>query len=78
MHYIYGINTVTEALKARGRAFEWVGVAKERNDIRLQRMIDECRKRGVPVRFLPRMELDRMAGNARASGRGGGDFGQAV
>jgi len=58
---LYGINTVTEALKARGRAFEWVGVAKERNDIRLKRIIDECRKIGVPVRVLSRVELDRMA-----------------
>jgi len=61
VNVIYGINTVTEALKARGRAFEWVGVAKERNDIRLQRIIDDCRKAGVPVRVLPRVELDRMA-----------------
>jgi 23S rRNA (guanosine2251-2'-O)-methyltransferase len=61
VNILYGINTVTEALKARGRAFEWVGVAKERKDIRLQRIIDECRKAGVPVRVLSRVELDRMA-----------------
>jgi len=30
MNVLYGINTVAEALKARGRAFEWVGVATER------------------------------------------------
>ena len=70
MNYIYGINAVTEALKARGRAFQWVGMAKERHDIRLQRMIEDCRKLGVPVRFLTRVELDHMAGNARASGSG--------
>ena len=52
MNYIYGINAVSEALKARGRAFQWVGMAKERHDIRLQRMIEDCRKLGVPVRFL--------------------------
>jgi 23S rRNA (guanosine2251-2'-O)-methyltransferase len=63
MNFIYGINTVAEALKARGRAFEWVGVAKERNDLRLQRVIEDCRKNGIAVRFLPRPELDRMAGN---------------
>src|SRR5205807_2165857 len=39
MHFIYGINAVTEALKARGRAFEWVGVAKDRHDLRLQRVV---------------------------------------
>src|ERR1700758_4033466 len=63
MHYIYGINSVAEALKARGRAFEWVGMAKERHDLRLQRLIEDCRKTGIPVRFLQRTELDRMAGN---------------
>src|SRR6202166_4060325 len=68
MNYIYGINAVTEALKARGRAFQWLGMAKERNDIRMQRMIEECRKLGVPVKFLTRVELDRMAGNAAHQG----------
>ena len=63
MNFIYGINAVAEALKARGRAFEWVGVAKERHDLRLQRVVDECRRNGVAVRFLARPELDRMAGN---------------
>jgi len=68
MHYIYGINSVTEALKARGRAFEWVGMAKERHDLRLQRLIEDCRRIGVPVRFVSRTELDRMAGNAAHQG----------
>src|SRR6184192_1176091 len=68
MHFIYGINTVTEALKARGRAFEWVGVAKERHDLRLQKLIQECRQQGIPVRLLPRVELDRMAATASHQG----------
>ncbi len=68
MNFIYGINAVAEALKARGRAFEWVGIAKERHDLRLQRVIEECRKIGVPVRFVQRPELDRMAGNGAHQG----------
>jgi 23S rRNA (guanosine2251-2'-O)-methyltransferase len=68
MNVIFGINAVAEALKARGRAFEWVGVAKERNDLRLQKVIQECRRNSVPVRFLPRVELDRMAGTASHQG----------
>ena len=59
MHYIYGINAVAETLKARGRAFSWVGVAKERSDIRLKRVIEDCRKVGMPVKFLPRTESTR-------------------
>ncbi len=68
MHTIYGINSVSEALKARRRAFEWVGMAKERHDLRLQRLIEDCRKLGVPVRFLQRAELDRMAGHVAHQG----------
>jgi 23S rRNA (guanosine2251-2'-O)-methyltransferase len=63
MNYIYGINAVAEALKARGRAFAWVAVAKERHDLRMQRVVEECRKQGVAVRFVDRAELDQMAGN---------------
>ena len=65
MHYIYGINSVTEALKAQKRSFEWVGMAKERHDIRLQRLIEDCRRLGVTVRFLERTELDRWRATRR-------------
>src|ERR1700751_6026881 len=68
MHYIYGINAVSEALKARGRAFEWVGMAKERHDLRLQRLFEDCRKIGGRVRFLQRAEIDRMAGHVAHQG----------
>lgn len=68
MHYIYGINAVTEALKAQKPSFEWVAMAKERHDIRLQRLIEDCRKAGVPVKYLTRTELDRMAGTAAHQG----------
>lgn len=54
---------MSEALKARGRAFAWVGVAKERHDLRLQRLVEDCRQQGIAVRFVGRAELDRMAGN---------------
>jgi 23S rRNA (guanosine2251-2'-O)-methyltransferase len=68
MNVIFGINAVAEALKARGRAFEWVGVAAERKDLRLQKLIQDCRKNSIPVRFLPRVELDRMAGTGSHQG----------
>ena len=68
MNVIFGINTVMEALKGRGRGFEWVGVAKERHDIRLQRLIQECRQNSIPVRFLPRVELDRLASSGSHQG----------
>lgn len=68
MNVIYGINSVSEALKARGRGFEWVGVAKGRHDLRVQRIIEECRRNSIPVRFLTRVELDRMASTGAHQG----------
>jgi 23S rRNA (guanosine2251-2'-O)-methyltransferase len=60
MNIVFGINPVTEALKARGRALEWVGVTKERHDLRLKRIVEDCHKQGVAVRFLTRQEIERM------------------
>lgn len=68
MAVLYGINAVGEALKARGRAFEYVAVARERHDQRVQRIIAECRKHGVAVRSTPRDELDRLAGGPSHQG----------
>jgi len=61
MAVIYGINAVAEALKSRGRAFEYVAVARERHDQRLQRIIADCKSNGIAVRSTPRVDLDRLA-----------------
>jgi 23S rRNA (guanosine2251-2'-O)-methyltransferase len=68
MEVIYGIHAVEAALKARGRAFEYVGVARERKDSRVQRVVEACRAAGVAVRFLPREQVERLAGNAAHQG----------
>ncbi|HXZ81431.1 MAG TPA: 23S rRNA (guanosine(2251)-2'-O)-methyltransferase RlmB [Terriglobales bacterium] len=61
MSVIYGIHPVAEALKARGRAFEYVAVLSERQDSRLNRIVEACRAARVPVRQLPREQLNRLA-----------------
>ena len=43
-------------------------MARERHDGRVQRVVEECRQRGVPVRFVTRDELDRLAHNAPHQG----------
>ena len=68
MERIYGINAVGEALKSRGRKFEYVAVARDRHDGRVQRVVEECRRGGVAVRFVARDELDRLAGGAAHQG----------
>jgi len=61
MDVISGIHAVEEALKARGRAFEYVAVDKSRKDARLHKILTMAREQGVAVRMEPRPQLDRMA-----------------
>lgn len=61
MDVIYGIHPVEEAVASRGRAVEYVAVARERSDAKLQRLIDRCRTAGVSLRFVSRDELTRLA-----------------
>jgi 23S rRNA (guanosine2251-2'-O)-methyltransferase len=56
---IFGIHAVSEALKSRERSFDYIAIAKDRTDPRIQRIIDDCRESGVSVRFVPREEIDR-------------------
>ncbi len=68
MSIIYGIHAVEEALKARGRAFEYVAVARERHDGRVQRVLEASRAAGIPVRQMPRDQLTRLAQTATHQG----------
>ena len=61
MVVIFGIHSVSEALKSGDRSFDYVGVSRERHDQRIQRILDTCRTGGIQIRFLPREELDRAA-----------------
>jgi 23S rRNA (guanosine2251-2'-O)-methyltransferase len=65
---IFGIHPVSEAIRSRGRAIEYVGVTKDRADQKVQRLIEDARKTGVAVRFLRRDELQRIAHNAAHQG----------
>ncbi len=78
MVVIYGIHAVSEALKSGARSFDYVGIARERHDQRMQRIIDDCRASGVQVRFLPREELDQHRQHQYASGRDRGNQQQAI
>jgi 23S rRNA (guanosine2251-2'-O)-methyltransferase len=68
MDVIYGIHAVGEALKRRGRAFQYVAVARERHDQKIQRIIEDCRATGIAVRFEPREQLDRLTRTAAHQG----------
>jgi 23S rRNA (guanosine2251-2'-O)-methyltransferase len=56
---IFGIHPVSEALKRGERRFDYVSIAKDRNDPRVQRIVDDCRAQGISVRFVAREDIDR-------------------
>lgn len=68
MDVIYGIHAVEEALRSRADGIEHIAVAKDRKDAKLQKIIDECRKKGVRIRFEPREQLERLAKGDRHQG----------
>jgi len=61
MSPLRGIHPVREALRA-GRPLDRVLIVKGAAGPRLQELIELCRERKVPVRFEPREQLDRVAG----------------
>ncbi len=67
MAVLSGIHPITEALRA-GRPLERILVAQGAGGPRLQAVIDLARQAEVPVRFEPRLALDRLAGSSAHQG----------
>lgn len=61
MELLYGLHPVEEALRAGNRRFDHVCVARERQDQRLQKLIELCRERGVRLRTESRDQLSLLA-----------------
>jgi 23S rRNA (guanosine2251-2'-O)-methyltransferase len=57
---LIGVHPVREALRAK-RPIDYVMVARGASNPRMQQIIDECRRAGIPLRFEPREALDRAA-----------------
>lgn len=62
MAILYGIHAVEEALAA-GRPLERVLVARGRGGRRVEEAVRGARAANIPVRFVGRAELDRLAGS---------------
>jgi 23S rRNA (guanosine2251-2'-O)-methyltransferase len=67
MPVLSGIHPIAEALRS-SHPLERVLVAKGAAGPRLQEIIDQARRAGVPVRFEPRATLDRLAGTPAHQG----------
>ncbi len=61
MEVLYGLHPVEEALKAGRRRFDHVLVAQERHDLRLEKLVAQCREAGVRVRQEKREQLTLVA-----------------
>jgi 23S rRNA (guanosine2251-2'-O)-methyltransferase len=61
MEVLYGVHSVEEALKAGRRRFDQILVARERHDLRLERLVTLCREAGLRVRQESREQLTLLA-----------------
>jgi 23S rRNA (guanosine2251-2'-O)-methyltransferase len=61
MEVLYGLHPVEEALKAGRRRFDQVLVAREREDLRLERLVAALRQAGIRVRQESREQLTNLA-----------------
>jgi 23S rRNA (guanosine2251-2'-O)-methyltransferase len=68
MEILFGLHPVEEALRSGTRRFDHICVAKERSDLRLQKLIDFCREAQVRIRFEPREQLTKLARSASHQG----------
>jgi 23S rRNA (guanosine2251-2'-O)-methyltransferase len=63
MEIPYGLHPVEEALRSGSRRFDHVVVARERQDQRLEKILEACRDRRVRVRSESREQLTLLARN---------------
>lgn len=61
-HVIYGLHAVEEAVRARARSIDYLGVARERtNDARVKRLLEAARANNVIIRTIDREQIAKLA-----------------
>ncbi|HET6216638.1 MAG TPA: 23S rRNA (guanosine(2251)-2'-O)-methyltransferase RlmB [Acidobacteriaceae bacterium] len=61
MEILFGLHPVEEALRSGTRKFDHICIARERQDIRLEKLIQACRDAGVKLRLDTRDQLTKLA-----------------
>src|ERR1700747_3744858 len=61
MEILFGLHPVEEALRSGTRQFDHICVARERQDVRLEKLIQACRDAGVKLRLDTRDQLTKLA-----------------
>ncbi|HYL10359.1 MAG TPA: 23S rRNA (guanosine(2251)-2'-O)-methyltransferase RlmB [Candidatus Acidoferrales bacterium] len=67
MSRLTGFHAVREALEA-GRALDRIVIASGRHGERIEELVQAAHRRGVPVRFEDRAQVDRLAGTREHQG----------
>ena len=65
---IHGVNPVLEALRSGRRAIEHIAIAEGARHERLREMLELAKAANVPVRRVPRLDLDRTGSSATHQG----------
>ncbi|HVG39634.1 MAG TPA: 23S rRNA (guanosine(2251)-2'-O)-methyltransferase RlmB [Pyrinomonadaceae bacterium] len=65
---LHGVMPVLEALRARRRNIERIMIAENIRDHRLRELLETARSADVPLRRVPRADLDRLARGANHQG----------
>jgi 23S rRNA (guanosine2251-2'-O)-methyltransferase len=66
--YLFGINAIHETLIAAPRSVREIFVSENSNHGRLQALVDEARRQGLPVGYRAARELDRLSQGQRHQG----------
>ncbi len=61
MEILFGLHPVEEALRSGTRKFDHICIARERQDVRLEKLIQACRDAGVKLRLDTRDQLTKLA-----------------
>jgi len=61
MEILFGLHPVEEALRSGTRKFDHICIARERQDARLEKLIQACRDAGVKLRTDTRDQLTKLA-----------------
>ncbi|MGZ8495189.1 MAG: TrmH family RNA methyltransferase, partial [Candidatus Binatia bacterium] len=66
--YLFGINAIHETLIAARRSVREIFVSENSNHSRLQALVDEARRQGLPVGYRTARELDRLSQGQKHQG----------
>lgn len=66
--WVHGVHAVAAALKYEPEQLRGLWAERRRRDARIQALLDDAARRGVPVHQADRAELDRLSGGARHQG----------